>query len=374
MALPANIRDRFEMPEGIYLLSHSVGCLPRTTRVAVETQWLDVWAEKGSNGWGDWLGAVERFRGAVATLIGASAEDICPQTNLSSGLSKILPSLPARKGRNRIVLCEEDFPTVGFIAAAAERLGLETRFIPRGQAASDLNVWKEAFEHAQVALITQAFSNRSARLPVADITKLAREMEVFTVVDAVQATGVIPYTVDELEADFLLGTCVKFLCGGSGAGYLWASREAADQCRPVDTGWFSHENPFAFDIHDYRPAPGAMRFWGGTPSIAPYVSGACGIEEILRAGVENIHQHNQDLIDRLHGALPEGAIASERERDRRGNAVLIRVPDSQVALETLGTAGIAADSREGAIRVSPHLYNTEAEIDRLIAIIRPLTA
>lgn len=372
MGLPTDLRDRFEMPDGVYLLNHSVGCLPRTVRPAMTAEWLDVWAQQGSGGWGDWLGAVDRFRDSVGQLLGAAPEEICPQTNLSGGLSKILPALPHREGRKKIVLSEEDFPTVGFVAQAAARLGLEPVFIPRGAAVTDPEAWRQAMNGAQVALVTHTLSNRSARLPVVEITNAAREREVFTIVDAVQAAGVIPMNVLELGADFLLGTCVKFLCGGSGAGFLWAREEAAAQCHPVDTGWFSHADPFAFDIRDYQEAEGARRFWGGTPSIAPYVAGRCGIEELLREGIEAIHTHNQELIDRLHAALPEAAIASERARDRRGNAVLIRVKDAPLAVEALKGTGFHTDHREGCLRLSPHLYTQADEIDRLAEALEPL--
>ncbi|RFB03915.1 aminotransferase class V-fold PLP-dependent enzyme [Parvularcula marina] len=371
MSIAADIRAKFEMPEGIYLLNHSVGCLPRAARRALEDQWFGPWAEKGSDGWGEWIAAVDHFREMVARLIGAQPDDICPQTNLSGGLSKILCALPVREDRHKIVLCEEDFPTVGFVAAAAAHFGLETEFIPRGDAATDPDVWAKHLDGAHVAFITHTFSNRSARLPVAEITKLARERDVYSVVDAVQASGVIPYAVDDLGADFLLGTSVKFLCGGSGAGFLWATKDAAEKCSPVDTGWFSHENPFEFDIRNYRVAPGARRFWGGTPSIAPYVVAATGIETLLQSGVEAIHAHNQSLIDRLHEGLPDGALASERDRERRGNAVLIHVADAGEALEKMKSLSIRMDTREGCLRLSPHLYNTMEEMDLVLEALGP---
>ena len=164
---------------------------------------------------------------------------------------------------------------------------------------------------------------------------------------------------------------MKFLCGGSGAGFLWATKDAAEKCSPVDTGWFSHENPFEFDILNYRVAPGARRFWGGTPSIAPYVVAAAGIETLLHSGVEAIHTHNQSLIDRLHEGLPEGALASELDRDRRGNAVLIRVADAEEALEKMKSLSIRMDSREGCLRLSPHLYNTMEEMDLVLEALGP---
>jgi selenocysteine lyase/cysteine desulfurase len=192
-----------------------------------------------------------------------------------------------------------------------------------------------------------------------------------TVVDATQTLGVVPIDVAGWSADFLVGSCVKFLCGGPGAGFLWADAAALAVSAPVDTGWFSHADPFAFDIHDFRPAGDARRFWGGTPSVAPFVLAACALEMLLGIGVGVIHAHNQELISRLHAMVPTGVVRSARAPPERGNTVLLRVRDQTQARAALRTAAILADSREGCIRVSPHLYNDTADLERLVQALAP---
>src|SRR5262245_29450475 len=99
---------------GPYLLTHSVGCLPRAARDALEANFVRPWAERGGNAWPDWLGQVQEFRSALAQLFGGVAGEYCPQSNLSSGLSKLLLALPASRGR--VVLAAEDsFPSLGFV-------------------------------------------------------------------------------------------------------------------------------------------------------------------------------------------------------------------------------------------------------------------
>lgn len=371
MTLPSDIRERYEVPESVYLLNHSVGALPKRTSYYLREKFLNPWASKGSHGWPDWLDVISEFNNVVAELIGASKQDICPQANLSSSLSKILYALPRHQKRNKIVLCEEDFPTVGFVAKAAEKIGAELSFIPYGQAAEDLDVWSKYLEDAWLTIVTHAFSNRSALLPVSEVTQIARQKGVFSVVDAVQTTGVLPYDINDWSADFVLGTCVKFLCGGPGAGWMWGHPDTVKICDPLDTGWFSHADPFAFNIHDYQMAEGIERFWGGTPSIAPYVCARIGIEEILRAGVARVHLHNQNLIDHLHAHLPESTIFSSQNRLKRGNSMLIRVEDTQIALKNLMSENIHVDSREGGIRLSPHLYTSLDDMDVFISCVTP---
>ncbi len=362
------MRSQFHVPEGTYLLSHSVGCLPRGSQDAVRAAVYQPWMEAGGDAWPAWLEAVAGFRQAVARLIGAGADQVCPQTNVSGAVTKIIHALPKRAGRDVILLCEEDFPSVGFVACAAAARGYRTRFLPRGVEVEDVARWEAelAADDVQVALVTHAFSNRSARLPVEAITKAARREGVFTIVDAVQTMGVVPVDVGQWEADFVVGSSVKFLCGGPGAAFLWVSDAALMATNPIDVGWFSHANPFEFDIHNFRAAEDASRFWGGTPSVLPFAQAAYSIGRILEIGVETIHAHNQALIQRLHDALPD-RIRSAGET--RGNAVLIAVNDPEATLATLREARLFVDSREGCIRLSPHIYNSGEEIDRLIALL-----
>ena len=133
----ARIRAQFELPAGIYLYSHAVGCLPQVAREGA-TAYFNEWAKQGGNAWDPWLEEIKRFNAALAALLNANVADVCPQVNLSSALTKIIQSLPKRAGRNRIVLSLLDFPTIGFVAKQAERLGYEVVFAPVGtqQAAS----------------------------------------------------------------------------------------------------------------------------------------------------------------------------------------------------------------------------------------------
>ncbi len=364
------MKASFAVPDGAYLLSHSVGCMPVDAEAVLAARYFTPWRASGGNAWPGWLAEIDRFRVAVARLVGGTMAEVCPMANVAGAVARILDALPERTGRTTLLLCEEDFPSPAYAVQRAARLGHEVRFMPRGAAAEDLANWDAALDGSvQAALITHAFSNRSARLPVADITRLARARGVFTIVDAVQSAGVVPIDVGEWSADFVVGTCVKFLCGGPGAGWLWAAPDALAVSQPRDVGWFSHADPFAMDVRDFRYAPDALRFWGGTPSVAPFILAGHALETLLAIGVPAINAHNQDLIDRLHASVPAGGIASALDRDRRGNCVLVRVDDTAAAMQRLGAAGVLADARDGCIRVSPHLYSVPDDIDRLVAAL-----
>src|SRR5262245_11089076 len=124
-----DVRDLFHIPSGIYMLSHSAGCLPVATRAAA-AEYFDTWGRSGGDSWGEWLAHVWAFRGALAKLLGAEADDFCPQSNLSSGLTKIIGSLPKREGRVKVIYSELDFPSCGFVCRQAVRLGYEPVMLP----------------------------------------------------------------------------------------------------------------------------------------------------------------------------------------------------------------------------------------------------
>ncbi|WP_411816896.1 aminotransferase class V-fold PLP-dependent enzyme [Hyphococcus sp. DH-69] len=365
-------KSDFHLPGKHYFLSHSVGAQPKSYADRVAQIYTQPWREAGFNVWTPWLEAVEDFKNGLAPIIGANPSDLCPLANVSSGIAKVMMALPARKGRTKIVLTEDDFPTVGFALAQGERLGYELVFLPGGEALADPDHWAPAFaDDVQMVVTTQVYSNTSVLAPVEEIAKRARAAGVYSLIDIAQAAGAVPVRLNEWQPDFAVGTSLKYLCGGTGAAFLWALRESAAQVAPLDVGWFSHQDPFEFDIHHFDYADGATRFTGGTPSIAP-LAGACAAHDLMNAmGVDAIYAHNQKLLSRLFDHLPQSAFHSTTRAGARGSAALIKVRDYDAAAKALAAAGICHDTRLGTVRLSVHLYNDEQDIDALAETIEP---
>lgn len=364
--------EAFCTPAGRYFLSHSIGLQPRSAGQALDDDFTGPWRRGDGEAWNHWLAAIDAFRWALAGVIGASADDICPQTNISSALSKILFSLPERARRKKIVLTEDDFPTVGFVLAQARRLGYELVFLPGGARLADIDAWAPAFhDDVQLVLATHVFSNSCVRAPVEAIAERAHERGVFSALDIGQSAGAIPIDLGASKADFAIGTSVKYLCGGPGAAFLWTTRETAARCAPLDVGWFSHAAPFDFDIHDFRYAEGAARFWGGTPSVAPFAAATTGAKLIGEAEVATIYRHNQALISRIVESLPPSAFLSHVKEGERGSAFVLDLKNIEEASRALAAAGVRHDRRMGGARLSMHLYNTDEEVDALLAELAP---
>ncbi len=365
-------RDKFHLPGKHYFLSHSVGAQPKTMDAAMATGFADPWRREGAGVWDTWFETLALARAGLAPLIGADPNDLCLQSNVSSGISKILFSLPERTGRTKIVLSEDDFPTVGFALAQARRIGYELVFLPGGARLADPDAWAPAFEDdVQLVATTRVYSNSSVMAPAGEIARRAREAGVFSLLDVAQAAGAVPVRLNEWAPDFAVGTALKYLCGGPGAAFLWVQSDTAAQCAPMDVGWFSHENPFELDIRHFEYAQGAARYTGGTPSIAPAAGALAGFEIIGAHGIDAIYAHNQALLSRLFDGLPDGAVQSMMTEGARGSGVLVKVRDYDAAAADLAEAGVIHDTRQGLARLSVHLYNDENDIDALLAALTP---
>jgi kynureninase len=219
-------------------------------------------------------------------------------------------------------------------------------------------------------LITHVLYGNSRLNPVAEIVRYAQRHEVFTLVDVAQSVGVVPIDLRAWNADFVVGSAIKWLCGGPGAGFLWANPTGVERFEPSDVGWFSHEDPFEFRIQNFRYAADARRFWGGTPSVLPYVIARASIDLVNRVGVANVREHNRALTERLVRAALERGLTLRTPHDpaRRGGTVCIAFQDPQRVYQQLKEAKIFVDVRPAyGVRFSPHIYTDAEEIDRAIA-------
>ncbi|RZV44256.1 MAG: aminotransferase class V-fold PLP-dependent enzyme [Acidimicrobiales bacterium] len=361
------MREHFHVPDN-YFLSHSVGCLPKNTGEYVGKQYFDPWRQTGGNAWDDWLQIINSFRNRIANLLGMKTANICPQTNISSALTKILYSLPKRAGRNVIVLSEKDYPTIGFVFDRAKSAGLKLKFVTGD--VTDPRNWSDAIDdHTALVHVTHALSNTSHLLPVAEICELARRAKAVSVVDAAQSVGIVHLPTHKWDADFVTGTSVKFLCGGPGACFMSATDEMLAICDPIDVGWFSHETPFEGDINHFRYAKDATKFMGGTPSPAPLATAINGLNTLKKTDLFSLQIRSQSLLDDLHDCVPDIYLVSPRDREQRGGTLVIAPPDREKFQSILTENAVLCDVRNEGFRLSVHGYTSVEEITNLKEIL-----
>jgi len=345
---------------GPYVLTHSVGCLPKVAREALEKGFTQPWENGGGAAWGPWLQQIEAFQSALTELLGGLPAEYCPQTNISSGLTKILSALPQAPGRKGTLLAaEETFPSVGFVLRQAERSGYLLRLISRERPPDDIRTWSEELtSDVRAVLVTHVHSNSGRVAPVADIARLCAERDVLCIVDVAQSAGILPISVPALGASVVLGSCVKWLCGGPGAGFMWIRNDLIETLQPTDVGWFSHADPFEMDIHSFRYAHDARRFWGGTPSIAPFVIATASLRLIRELKVDAILAHNRRLIQAFTEELPHAWRARLPTWPIGGTLCIPLGAELQPISAALSAAGVQFDARGDVIRISFHACNS----------------
>lgn len=362
----------FTLSSGCYLLNHSVGRGLKSSQADFNQHFFAPWQGSNKEPWQQWLASIERFTGALSKLFNSPVENFCPQANLSSSLTKIIMAYPRlQKANCKVLMAESDFPSMGFAMQKALPDSATIDFITSDADLSDAKVWqKHLSADYDLVFISHAYSNTGQQAPLESIVTCAKQHNVLTLLDVAQSAGVLALDLTALQPDFMIGSSVKWLCGGSGAAYLWVNPAKLQQCEPQDVGWFSHQSPFEFDIHHFDYHDSALRFWGGTPSVAPFVIAGHSIDYFARLGVDKVRAHNIALLDKLSGAFATFLISPSETHKRSGTAILNFGKQQKAVLKALEKADISVDARAYGIRVSPHIYNDLADIENFIAVIK----
>ena len=368
----ASFKDDFILTNSTYLLSHSVGRPLKTSENDFSERFYEPWKKSNDEPWEKWLETINDFTLSLAKIFNAKQSEFCPQVNLSSGLTKILMSLKQVQKKKSVVLVSEiDFPGMGFALKKSLPEDCEIRFIPANEDITNSSIWDAYMtEDIDLVFVSHAYSNTGQLSPISDVISMARSRDIISILDIAQSAGIVPIDLTALKPDFMLGSSVKWLCGGPGASYLWVNTERLSSCEPKDVGWFSHENPFEFDIHNFRYHNSALKFWGGTPVVAPFVIATNSINYFTKIGIKNIRKHNQALIAKTANEIDLEFVSPRDEAIRGGTMILDFGSNQQKVLNHLQDNNIGVDLRSHGIRISPHIYNNEQDIDQLLSVIK----
>ena len=370
--LPTRIRHRFPVFEQrVYINSCSQGALSDSVRAAYD-RYLADWDEHGAP-WEYWVEQLEAVRGSISRLVNADEDEIAVTTSVSAGVSALASGLRFGEGRDKVVVSDFEFPTIGQIWHAQERRGVRVEHVP---AEADGTIPLERFEAAideQTALVavTNVCFRNGSRLDVEAVTRLAHERGALVLVDAYQTVGSLPVDVRAIGCDFLVAGVLKYLLGSAGLGFLYCRRELVQGIEPTATGWFADRDIFEMDIHDYSPAPTARRFEAGTPPIPPIYAGIAGIELMQEIGIAETEAHVRELNAILHDGLEElGAKAvTPRAREQSGALVCVASKDVNALVAALADEGIVTSSRDNNLRISAHCYNTGEDVATVLGAL-----
>jgi kynureninase len=266
---------------------------------------------------------------------------------------------------------------VSYVWQAERRRGAEVVVVPSDDGIRvDTGRLCEAIdERTLIVPISHVLFRSSAVKDVPAIVARARAVGAMVLLDCYQSAGTLPFDVTQLGVDFACGGSVKWLCGGPGAAYLYVRPDRIRQLAPRATGWFGHERPFEFAMPEQRYADGIWRFMAGTPAVAALYQARAGAEMIAAIGVERIRQKSLRQTARVLELCDAAGyrVNTPRGPSERGGTVCFDFDGSERVAERLNQTGFLCDHRpQAGIRMSPHFYTTDEEVDRFMAEVARL--
>jgi len=354
----------------VYLNSCSLGALSHRAMARV-AQFHEDWNTLGAAAWYEiWMARLAETRAAVGRLLNASPDEIALTASVSVALTAIASAIDYRR-RPRVVVAELDFPTLAYQWMV--RPDVEVVRVPSDDRATiDPARFAEAVDERTAVLATShVFFTTGAVQDLERLSRIAHDAGALFVVDAYQSTGQVPIDVKAAGADLLITGPLKWLLGGPGLAYLYVRDELIPRLMPRIAGWFGAREQFRFDIGAFEFRDDARRFELGTPAL-PTVHAALGGHEIIEeVGVDAIRQRNRHLTERLiRRARSAGMVVRCAEPpEARSAIVMIAHDDPAGAVDTLAARDIIVDWRPGFVRVSPHFYNTDEEVDLVVDAI-----
>jgi len=363
-----SLRDRFPIFQTkTYFNSCSQGALSTDVQQAY-AQYLKDWDEKGSP-WELWVERSETARQAFAGLINADANEVADCTSVSAGVSALASALDFSGARNKVVVSDFEFPTIAQIWHAQEPRGARVVHVPAAGNVIPLERFADAIgERTKIVSITHVCFRNGSKLDVPAIVEMAHRKGALVLLDAYQTLGTMPIDVKTLKVDFLAGGVLKYLLASAGLAFLYVRKEFIPDLRPTSIGWFSQANIFAMDIYANTPSPTARRFESGTPPIPSIYAGIAGMKLIQSAGLEKIEAHLREIT----GAIKEGAmrrgfnLASPVDPAKHGALITLRSHKVDLLVKRLEADGVITSSRDNNLRLSPHLYNDQHDVDVLM--------
>jgi len=325
-----------------------------------------------------WFEDLKATRALAAEVINADAGEIALIKNTSEGISLAAGGLTWKPG-DVVVTTAVEYPTNLYPwMEMAHRHGIKIVRVPEvempdGTRQVPLNDILKAAADPQCRLVTISHVQYASgqRHDIAAIGKFCRENGKLFCVDAIQSIGASPVDVKAMNIDFLATGSHKWMMAPPGAGFFYCRKELIEQMRPVNVGWANVINNQNYSSNDYTLLPNAGRFEAGSPNLPGSIGMRVSLGLLHSVGMANIHTRIQVLLDRaIEGLRGKGyQIVSPRDPVSQSGILIFKSPvhSHDAICKQMREKKIEMIVREGRLRISPHFYNTEAQIDRMVA-------
>jgi kynureninase len=349
-----------------YLISNSLGAMPIGVYNAMKG-YADTWATRGVRAWEEkWWMLAAQVGDEIGSLMNAPRNSVSTHQNVTTCQAVVASCFDFSGKRNKVVYSDMNFPSVMYFWEAQRAVGARVHMVKTDDGITvPLQRLLDAIDQETLLVPISHVIFRSAFIQdAAAIIEKAHRVGALVVLDTFQSLGTVPVDVQALNADFACGGVLKWLCGGPGVAYLYVRPDLAAKLNPRFTGWSAHVNPFAFEIGATRYAEPPFRFMNGTPHIPALEAARPGLKIISEVGISKIRRKSQMQTARLIELAEKQQlhVNTPRNPEQRGGTVSIDVPE-EVSRELLNRDILVDWRPKAGVRMSPHFYNTDAELD-----------
>ncbi|MGE6758004.1 aminotransferase class V-fold PLP-dependent enzyme [Corallococcus interemptor] len=366
-------RAEFPVLKDQLYLNHA-GVAPTSTRAAAAVKaWMDDVVNHGVLHERGWEAHCEKVRGLAARIIGASPEEVAFVRNTSHGLGLVAEGLDWQPGDEVAVATSIEYPSNVYPWLHLKHRGVEVREIPT----PDGGVTPEAVAsvltpRTRLVAVSSVQFATGHRTDLDALGELCERRGVLLCVDGIQSVGCIPVDVKKSRVHFLSADSHKWMLGISGIGFMYVAKDVLPRVRPVLVGWRSTTDAWNFNRSHFELRPDAAKFEEGSAAYPGIYALGAALELLLEVGTDAIGARIGGLLARLDAGLRGlGCDVGPEPKDRAGILTFLPPGANVRALSAyLGEQKVSHSVRRGRIRLSPHFYNTEGEMDRLVELVR----
>lgn len=371
-------KEWFEIEDATYLNTSAHAAMPRVTLRAVQNS---IEANKFPHHLDDaiFFEAPIRIRASLAKMIGARPEEIALTTGAGPGVAAVAHLLTWTPG-DEVITAKGEFPVqYATWKPMEEREGVKLTIVtPRNRFITADDLIAAITPRTRVVSVSHVRFDDGSLLDAARVAAACHAQGALLVLDVSQSCGAVPMDVHDLGADFLVCAGYKWLLSPYGTGFFWVKREHQDIVRPGPFSWTSQATDSFFELSyvDPKPSRSAKRWDSGEAATYFNFNLAAmdaSVDFVLRAGPELVREHNRQLLESLFENLPKSCVpASPLDSTHRGpcGSFTARTPEKTAELyQKLQKEHVVVAMREGKIRVSPHLFNSEWDINHLIRVL-----
>ncbi|CAN5345813.1 aminotransferase class V-fold PLP-dependent enzyme [soil metagenome] len=366
------IRKLFPAAENYtYLNSAAVAPLPTIAVDAVASQLRDV-SQNASANYTEWIATKNRARQILAEMLKVEPQQIAFMRNTSDGFATVAGGLKWEKGDN-IVSFEKEFPA-NFYAWRRVRddFGVELRLCPEKNGRIDLDEFINLIDtNTKLVAISAVQYGSGFRADLEKIGEAARKVDALFAVDIIQALGTMPFDLSAQKVDIAAGASHKWLCSPEGCGILYLSDRARERVKPTLVGWISVEDAWDFEDTEQKYKPNALAWETGTGCSSLFYGLEQSAKLLFDTGAEKIENYLEELTDYLCEILPTEnyEIVSSRKKSEKSQIVCIKhrngLTPTEIA-EHLQKENIVVSPRNDRIRIAPHFFNNQEDIEKLV--------